>query len=58
MDLTAERIAGFAQMVEGLPLKRIGQPEEVAAAALHFASDDSRFTIGAELRIDGGLTLL
>ncbi len=58
MDLTPQQIAGFVKMVEGLPLKRIGQPEEVAAAELYFASDASGFTTGAELRIDGGLTLL
>jgi hypothetical protein len=30
----------------------------VAAAASYFASDGSRFTTGAELRIDGGVTLV
>lgn len=42
----------------GLTLNRPGEAEEVAAAALSFASDESRFTTGTELRIDGGLTLL
>jgi NAD(P)-dependent dehydrogenase (short-subunit alcohol dehydrogenase family) len=41
-----------------VPLKRPGKADEVAAAALYFASDDSRFTTGTELVIDGGLTLL
>ncbi len=36
---------------------RPGEPEEIAAAALYFASDASRFTTGTELRVDGGLTL-
>ncbi len=40
-----------------IPLKRLGQPEEVAAAALFLASDESGFTAGAELRIDGGMTV-
>jgi NAD(P)-dependent dehydrogenase (short-subunit alcohol dehydrogenase family) len=56
MGLSAEQMAGFAQMIGQIPLRRPGQPEEIAAAALYFASDESRFTTGAELRIDGGLT--
>ena len=36
---------------------RMGQPEETAAAALYFASDESRFTTGPELVIDGGYTV-
>lgn len=58
MGLTEEQRAVFGQMIANVPLKRIGQPEEIAAAALYFASDESRFTTGAELRIDGGLTLV
>lgn len=58
MGLTAEQMAGFGAMIAKLPLQRMGQPEEIAAAALYFASDDSRFTTGTELRIDGGLTLV
>jgi NAD(P)-dependent dehydrogenase (short-subunit alcohol dehydrogenase family) len=57
MELTPEQMAGFAQMTERLPLRRPGQPEEIASAALYFASDESRFTTGTELRVDGGMTL-
>ena len=35
---------------------RIGEPEEVANVVLMLASDESRFTTGAEFVIDGGLT--
>jgi NAD(P)-dependent dehydrogenase (short-subunit alcohol dehydrogenase family) len=45
-------------MIARVPLNRPGEAEEVAAAALYFTSDESRFTTGTELRIDGGLTLL
>ncbi len=38
-----------------IPLGRLGQPAEVAAAALFLASDESSFIAGAELCIDGGM---
>ena len=38
------------------PLGRMGKPEEVAAAILYLASDESSFTTGAEIMVDGGLT--
>jgi len=58
MGLTPEQMAGFGQMIARVPLQRPGESEEIAAAALYFASDESRFTTGTELIIDGGLTLL
>ena len=38
------------------PMGRMGRPEEVAAAILYLASDESAFTTGAEIVVDGGLT--
>lgn len=57
MGLTAEQFAGFSAIIAKMPLSRIGQPEEIAQAALYFASDDSGFTTGAELHVDGGMAL-
>jgi len=39
------------------PMGRVGIPQEVAALAVYFASDDSRFTTGTTAVIDGGFTL-
>jgi NAD(P)-dependent dehydrogenase (short-subunit alcohol dehydrogenase family) len=38
------------------PLGRAGRPDEVAATALYLAGDQSSFTTGAELFVDGGAT--
>jgi NAD(P)-dependent dehydrogenase (short-subunit alcohol dehydrogenase family) len=37
-----------------IPLKRLGQPADVAKAALFLASDDSSFVTGIDLAVDGG----
>ncbi len=37
------------------PMGRLGQPEEIAEAAIYFASDESRWTTGSILPIDGGV---
>ena len=43
-------------MIDKIMLGRPGQPEEVAAAALFLASDESSFMTAADMRIDGGTT--
>jgi NAD(P)-dependent dehydrogenase (short-subunit alcohol dehydrogenase family) len=42
------------QFVSLIPMGRIGQPREIATAALFLASDDSSFVTGIELFVDGG----
>jgi len=39
------------------PMGRLGTPEEIAAAAVYLASDESAFTTGIALLVDGGWTL-
>jgi len=56
MGLSPEQIAGFGQRVANGPLGRAGEPEEIAAAAMYYASDESKFTTGTELRVDGGIS--
>jgi NAD(P)-dependent dehydrogenase (short-subunit alcohol dehydrogenase family) len=51
-----EAIERFPQLVEGAPMKRAGEPEEVAELACFLASDRAPFLTGAVIAIDGGLT--
>ena len=44
------------RVLDGTPLGRWAQPEEVAYGALYLASDESSFVTGSELVIDGGYT--
>lgn len=41
-------------MIQGSPLKRAGQPEDIASVALFLASDDSSFIDGQIIKVDGG----
>lgn len=36
-------------------MRRFGTGEDIARAALFFASDDSQFVTGSELMVDGGM---
>ncbi|MTV26788.1 glucose 1-dehydrogenase [Nitriliruptoraceae bacterium ZYF776] len=38
-----------------LPLRRAGQPQEIVGAAMYFATQDSSYSTGALLKVDGGL---
>ena len=45
---------GTDQIIAGLPLRRIGQPSEVANAIYFLCSDNSSYVTGAEISINGG----
>jgi NAD(P)-dependent dehydrogenase (short-subunit alcohol dehydrogenase family) len=45
----------FERLVRWYPLRRVGEPEDVAAAAAFLASDDAAWITGTVLRVDGGL---
>jgi meso-butanediol dehydrogenase / (S,S)-butanediol dehydrogenase / diacetyl reductase len=47
---------GIARCAAGLPLRRLGTPEEVAALASFLASDEAAFATGQSFVIDGGET--
>jgi len=42
-------------MSRAIPLGRLGEPTDVAAAVAYLASDDAKFVTGTELHVDGGL---
>lgn len=51
----AAREEALAAVARDIPLRRIGDPKDVAYAAVYLASDESRYVTGIELTIDGGL---
>jgi len=53
--LTPEQLEGFAaSMLAGIPLGRVGTPDEIAKVVVFLACDDSSFVNGIELFVDGG----
>jgi NAD(P)-dependent dehydrogenase (short-subunit alcohol dehydrogenase family) len=55
----AERVAKdpdvFTKLAKWYPLGRVGQPQDIAKAALFLASDDAEWVTGVTLNVDGGL---
>ena len=58
LELPKADLKRFADSLKKqVPLGRFGDPKEVAKAAVFLASDEAPFTVGAELLMDGGLSL-
>jgi len=47
-----------AGLISGVPLKRVGRPDEIAASIVFLSSDKASFITGATLAVDGGKTAL
>ncbi|WP_419814593.1 SDR family oxidoreductase [Glacieibacterium sp.] len=57
MAATGDVAAARAAFIARQPMGRLGTPEEIAAVALLLASDEATFMTGANLIIDGGMSL-
>ena len=59
MDPFAEALGGrdalFARMLKSIPAGRVGQPNDIAQAALFLASDEASYVNGVAFPVDGGM---
>lgn len=57
IDTDMTEALGDSPLVEQIPMKRTGKPEEVASLALFLASDMASYITGEVIRVDGGLCM-
>jgi NAD(P)-dependent dehydrogenase (short-subunit alcohol dehydrogenase family) len=59
LGFSEAELKNVAASIQGqVPIKRFGTPAEIASAVVFFASDESAFTVGSELLIEGGMSNL
>lgn len=46
------------KLARQIPLRRVGEPDDIANGVLYLASDESKFMTGAELKLDGGISAM
>ncbi|MBO9510085.1 SDR family oxidoreductase [Erythrobacter sp. A6_0] len=46
------------KLARQIPLKKVGEPNDIADAVVYLASDESKFMTGAELKLDGGISAM
>lgn len=46
------------KLARQIPLKFVGEPDDIANAVVYLASDESRFMTGSELKLDGGISAM
>ena len=47
-----------AKLTEAIPLGKLGQPADVAAAVVYLASDEAAWVTGATLHVNGGMAMI
>ncbi len=53
-----EKAVIMDKLARQIPLKRVGEPDDIANGVLYLASDESKFMTGAELKLDGGISAM
>ena len=48
----------LGKLARQIPLKFVGEPDDIANAVVYLASDESRFMTGAEIKLDGGISAM
>ncbi|UVI40688.1 SDR family oxidoreductase [Qipengyuania spongiae] len=53
-----EKSVVMEKLARQIPLKRVGEADDIANGVLYLASDESKFMTGAELKLDGGISAM